>query len=112
MIVISKDITSLERKFLQRYNISYIGGEIDKNGAFYDTCSILQKVAGVVSTDTSLPHLSLSLGVKTYVLLTLGCEWRWGRNASTNWYPSAILLRQKILGDWSCPIQELVKTLS
>ena len=111
-IVISKDITSLERKFLKRYNISYIGRDIDKKHAFYDTCSILQKVTGVVSTDTSLPHLSLSLRVKTYVLLTLGCEWRWGRNTSTNWYPSAVLLRQKTLANWNDPIQELVRILS
>ena len=111
-IVIAKDITNFEKKLLKRYNISYIGRDIDKTNAFYDTCSILQKVAGVVSTDTSLPHLSLSLDIKTYVLLTLGCEWRWGRSTSTNWYPSAVLLRQKALSDWSHPIQELLTLLS
>ena len=46
-------------------------------------------------TDTSLVHLSANLNVKTFVLLTLGCEWRWTSDAkTTNWYPESILIRQ------------------
>ena len=112
-LVISKDLTKQEHKILKKHNISYIGNRIDKQKAYYDTISILQhkNISGVISTDTSLPHLSLSLGIKTYVLLTLGCEWRWTQDEKTNWYPDAILLRQKIHGDWRDPIQKLVNLL-
>jgi ADP-heptose:LPS heptosyltransferase len=113
-LVISKDLTKQEHKILKKHNISYIGNRIDKQKAYYDTISILQhkNISGVISTDTSLPHLSLSLGIKTYVLLTLGCEWRWTQDEKTNWYPDAILLRQKIHGDWRDPIQKLVNLIS
>ena len=111
LIVITKEITSSERKLLKNYNIHYIGDKIDKTLSFYDTISILKNVNGVISTDTSLPHLSLSLGIKTYVLLTLGCEWRWTINENTNWYIDAILLRQKELGDWNFPINQLIYLL-
>ena len=110
-LVISKDLTQQEMKLLNRYNIKYIGKNIDNVHSFYDTISILRHSAGLISTDTSLPHLSLSMDIKTYVLLTLGCEWRWTKDETTNWYPNAILLRQKKIGDWSYPVQKLIELL-
>lgn len=106
-IVIQKNITQQEKRLLKRYNIKCYGNILDKKDAFYDTIVLLKNIEGVVSTDTSLPHLSLSLNVKTYVLLTIGCEWRWTRGKTTNWYPDAILLRQKELSNWTDPIDEL-----
>lgn len=109
-VVIAKEINEYERNILNQYNIKYIGNTIDKEDAFYDTIPILKHVEGVISTDTSLPHLSLSLGIKTYVLLSLGSDWRWG-NDSTNWYPEAMLIRQKELGNWSYPVKTLIELL-
>ena len=106
-IVITRNITSQEKKILKNYNVKTYGNVIDKEKSFYDTISILRNVQGVVSVDTSLPHLSLSLGIKTFVLLTLGCEWRWGDENTTKWYPDAILLKQTKLSDWKDPINEL-----
>lgn len=113
-LVLSKDINQQEMKILKKYNIAYVGKIIDKDRAFYDTITILnhKNIDGVISTDTSLPHLSLSLDIKTYVLLTTGCEWRWTRDEKTNWYPKAILIRQEKHGDWSRPIQQLLTMLS
>ena len=71
----------------------------------------MRKVEGLISTDTSLPHLALSLGIKTYVLLTLGCEWRWTNDEKTNWYPNAILLRQTELSNWKNVINKLKNIL-
>lgn len=112
-LVLSKNITPQETKILKKYNVTSIGGMIDKDRSFYDTISILNhpNVTAVVSTDTSLPHLSLSLEKKTYVLLTTGCEWRWTRDGNTNWYPDAVLLRQEKHGEWSAPIQQLITFL-
>lgn len=108
-LVLAKSITQQEKKLLKKYNASWVGDKIDKDKAFYDTITILghKNISGVISTDTSLPHLSLSLGIKTYVLLTTGCEWRWTHDDKTNWYPDAILVRQQKHGDWSHPIQQL-----
>ena len=111
-IVITRNITSQENKILKKYNVKSYGNIIDKEKSFYDTISILRNITGVISTDTSLPHLSLALHVKTYVLLTLGCEWRWTRDKITNWYPNAILLRQKKLGDWTDPINKIKAILT
>jgi hypothetical protein len=111
-IVINKDINKQEIKILKKYNVKYYGNIIDKDKAFYDTISILRNVKGIISTDTSLPHLSLSMGIKTFVLLTLGCEWRWTQDKITNWYPNAVLLRQNKLSDWEEPINQLIKLIS
>lgn len=112
-LVLAKSITQQEKKLLKKYNASWVGDKIDKDKAFYDTITILghKNISGVISTDTSLPHLSLSLGIKTYVLLTTGCEWRWTHDDKTNWYPDAILVRQQKHGDWSHPIQQLATML-
>lgn len=106
-LVISKNITEDEREILNKYKIKYIGDKIDKDKAFYDSISIIKNVKAVISTDTSLPHLSLTLGVKTYVLLTLGCEWRWTRDKKTMWYPEAELIRQTEIFNWEDVIKKL-----
>ena len=73
----------------------------------------MRNVDGLISTDTSLVHLSANLNVPTYVLLTTGCEWRWTKNdTTTNWYPDSILIRQKNRGNWKSVIDTLVSKLS
>jgi hypothetical protein len=50
--------------------------------------------------------------VKSYALLTVGCEWRWTCDEEkTKWYPNIKLLRQKKLGDWTNVVQELTHEL-
>jgi len=102
-IVITKDITIKESNILKKYNVDYYGNILDNGTNCYeDSISIIKNVDGVFSTDTSLVHLSANLNVKTYVMLTLGCEWRWTKtDKNTNWYPDSILLRQHKFNDWS-----------
>ena len=77
--------------------------------SYEDSISIIKNVDGVFSTDTSLVHLSANLDIKTYVLLTLGCEWRWTRNDKfTKWYPNTILLRQEKFADWNSVINKIL----
>ena len=112
-VVINKDVSKNELKILKKYNVSYYGNLLDNgNNCFEDSVSIIRSVDGVVSTDTSLVHLSANLNVKTFVLLTLGCEWRWTSDAkTTNWYPESILIRQNKFNDWSNVIEELISKL-
>ena len=107
-IVITKDITNEEENILNKYNVKYFGKDIDNEKTFYDSISIIRKVKGLISTDTSLVHLSANLNVPTCVLLTLGCEWRWD-NDCTNWYPNLKLFRQKELGNWNLVIENVIK---
>ena len=107
-MITSKSITSEERKFISKYDNVIILNDViesyDKESAFCDTLNILQHVDGVISTDTSLVHLSLTAGIKTYVLLSIGHEWRWN---NTNWYPKAILLKQTQHKQWQPVISSL-----
>jgi ADP-heptose:LPS heptosyltransferase len=61
----------------------------------------------VVTVDTSVAHLTGSLGVPAFVLLPLASDWRWGLGETTAWYPSLQLVRQRALGDWSSAVDQL-----
>ena len=104
-IITSKEITDEEYSILKKYdNIFILNDEIanyDVDTSFYDTMIILQYVDAVISTDTSLVHVALTMDIQTYVLLVLGPEWRWGQQHDrTNWYPKATLLRQNKIHNW------------
>ena len=110
-IVVNKELDYLETMFLRDNNIIYLGDQIDNFNAFQDTMLLIKNVDGVVTTDTSLAHISLNMNIDTYVLLTIGCEWRWLREGNTNWYPNAKLIRQKKYGDWKQVISSLISSL-
>ena len=115
-IITSKEITDEENSILNAFdNVFILKHEIenyDSTKAFYDTMVIFKYVDGVISTDTSLVHLSLSMNIPTYVLLTIGTGWLWCRNCErTNWYPEAILIRQKKVRNWDSVINEVLNTV-
>ena len=67
----------------------------------------------IVTVCTSIAHLAGSMGKPVVILLNTLNDWRWGReSAETPWYPSATLIRQKKLGEWSEPIEETIDFLS
>ena len=110
-IVINKELDYLETMTLNENNIIYLGDQIDNGNAFQDSMLLIQNADGVITTDTSLAHISLNMNIDTYVLLTIGCEWRWVREGKTNWYPNAKLFRQKKLGDWEQVVNDLTSSL-
>ena len=107
-IVLTKEITNEEQDILDNHNIDCYGRQIDNNNAFADTFAILKHVKCLVSTDTSFLHLSENMDLSTIALLTLGCEWRWTHDETTNWYPKMKLMRQKEYGNWRPLINELI----
>jgi tetratricopeptide (TPR) repeat protein len=64
-------------------------------GDFMDTAHLAMRMDLVVTVDTSMAHLTGSLGVPTAVLLTPLADWRWGLADTTPWYPSVRLVRQR-----------------
>lgn len=66
----------------------------------------------VVTVDTSVAHMSASLGVPTWILLPMNPDWRWGLNTvSTPWYPSMRLFRQTETLGWPKVIHRLANEL-
>jgi tetratricopeptide (TPR) repeat protein len=79
---------------------------------FGDTAHAVRGLDLVITVDTSVAHVSASLGVPTWVLLPFVPDWRWtAQGTSTAWYPSAHLWRQRTRGDWSGVVRELAETL-
>ena len=71
------------------------------NGAFMDTAAIMQQLDLVVTSDTAIAHLAGALGVRAWIALSTGPDWRWLMDRDDSpWYPSARLFRQQSPGDW------------
>jgi hypothetical protein len=68
---------------------------------FADTAAIIEILDLVLTVDTSVAHLSASMGKETWLLLPKIADWRWmtGRDDSP-WYSSIRIFRQKDRGDW------------
>lgn len=105
-VSIAKDLTHDEKKILTQYHVLHL--DLDGTDIYRHSIPILQSVRQVISTDTSLVHLCGTLNVPCIALLTAGCDWRWGSESTTKWYPHMKLLRQKKAFDWSHVIDELV----
>jgi hypothetical protein len=115
-VIITKEINAEEMEIINKYdNVKYIGNVIDNgDNCFEDSTEIIRNVDGVISTDTSIVHISLNLNVPTYVMLTKGCEWRWKTRENintTNWYPDAKLFKQTKQGLWSTVINEIISVI-
>jgi Tfp pilus assembly protein PilF len=96
---LQRDVRDADRKTLAAYPsiVSFADDLLD----FDNTAALCELMDVVVSTDTSVPHLSGALGRPTWLLLPLDADWRWLRNrADSPWYPTARLYRQKSAGDW------------
>ena len=115
-LVVTKDLTSDEENILQDNEVTILSKtdstfDTGKN-AFEHTLQVFNRVDYVVSTDTSLLHLSGTMGIPTIALLTKACEWRWcGKDEKTNWYPNMTLIKQTTQGDWQPVIKQLCDIL-
>jgi ADP-heptose:LPS heptosyltransferase len=112
-IIVTKEITNKEQSILEKYkNIYILSDIIDTNdNAFEDTISLAFKTDGIITSDTSLAHLGGTMDINTIVLLTKFCEFRWGNENKTQWYPNMTLLRQAEFGNWTTVINNLLKII-
>lgn len=80
---------------------------------FMDTVKILERCERVICIDTSVAHLSASMGIPTWVLLHYNACWKWSvYRIDSPWYPSIRLFRQKTRNDWDEPLQEIAQELA
>jgi ADP-heptose:LPS heptosyltransferase len=80
---------------------------------FLDTAALINNLDFVISVDTSVAHLSASLGKKTLLLLPYLPDWRWLLDREDSpWYPSIKLYRQPAMGDWKSVLNQLNSDLN
>jgi tetratricopeptide (TPR) repeat protein len=81
--------------------------------AFLDTAAVLTCVDLLLTSDTSIAHLGGALGVPTWVALMHEPDWRWMREgATTPWYRSMRLFRQREPGNWAPVFTEIADQLA
>ena len=105
-ICLQKELKESDKKFFKDYeNIKFFGDDIRD---FSDTAALIDNLDLVVSTCTSVPHLSGALGKETWLLLSHVPDWRWLLDRSDSpWYPKMKLYRQPTNGDWGPVLEEI-----
>ena len=86
--------SDISAKTLQGIHRIHVFDDLDRDGHFVDTISILKQLDLVITVDTSIIHLSGVLGIPTLLLLGYGSDWRWFSDTEkTAWYDSVLILR-------------------
>ncbi len=87
----------------REFEVVDLGDDLDRTaGAFMDSAAVIEHLDLVVSIDTSVVHLAGGLGRPAWVLVQFAPDWRWGlAGATTPWYPSLRLFRQRRFHAWS-----------
>lgn len=110
LICLQKEIKECDKEvIMKRKDIIDISIEIED---FSDTAAIAAQLDLVISTCTSVPHLTGAMGIKTWVLLSHTPDFRWMFNRQDSpWYPSLRLFRQSRPGEWGDVLDEVAVTL-
>ena len=79
---------------------------------FSELTSIIPNLDLVISSDTSLLHLSASLNKETWGIINLSPDWRWGKFNTINPYASLKLFQQKNFANWDNVVNEIYDKLN
>jgi hypothetical protein len=78
-----------------------------------DTASHLKSMDLVITSCTSVAHMSAALGIETWVIVPILPYYVWAVPGDKSaWYNSVRLFRQEKYGDWSAPFAEIQKCLN
>ena len=111
--VIQKDFNKNNMKTInQNSNVNYFE-ELDKSGKpFEDTIGLVKNLDLIITADTSLGHLSATLGKPTWIVLPFVSDWRWFQDEKKSiWYDTVKLFRQKKIGNWGQVFDLIYKDL-
>jgi ADP-heptose:LPS heptosyltransferase len=79
---------------------------------FSDTAALVHEMDLVISVCTSVAHLAGAMGQSTWILLPFSPDFRWMLDRTDSpWYPTATLIRQTEIGNWSGVISEVTQRL-
>ncbi len=73
--------------------------------------SIIKNLDLVITSDTSILHLSASLNKETWGMLALHPDWRWGEFNKINPYPNLKIFKQENFNDWSDVEKKIINQL-
>ena len=73
--------------------------------------SIIKNLDLVITSDTSILHLSASLKKETWAMLSLHADWRWGEFNKINPYTSLKIFKQKKFNDWDNVVDDIFNEL-
>ena len=80
--------------------------------SFKDTAALIDELDVIITVDTALAHLAGAMGKAVWVLLAKNSDWRWNTRYKKNiWYPTARIFKQSSPGDWSDPLNNIVREL-
>lgn len=81
---------------------------IDAIENYDETAALVCAVDLVISVQTALVHLSGALGQRTWVMVPICAEWRYG-NSGRNmpWYPTVEIYRQGSIDEWPTTIDKI-----
>ena len=83
-------------------NILYFDDMDISKDAFIDSIEIIKKLDLIITADTSIAHLSATLGKETWIPLPFISDWRWFLdNKNTKWYENVTLYKSKKADDWA-----------
>jgi hypothetical protein len=77
-------------------------------GHWEETRRALSSCDLVITSCTSVAHLSGSLGIPTWIVVPVLPYYLWAPSGNTTvWYDSVKLYRQEVFGDWSAPFDQI-----
>ncbi len=109
-ICLQKEIKEIDKDTLKANpQIKFFG---DLLNDFSDTAELIECLDLVISSCTSVPHLSCSMRKETWLMLSYVPDWRWLLDREDNpWYPSAKLYRQEKIGSWHGVLEKIKSDL-
>lgn len=84
----------------------------DKMSTFADTAAIINSLDLVITSCTSVAHLSAAMGKETWVVVPVLPYYIWARPGNKSaWYDSVTLFRQEKYGNWDAPFEQIKMAL-
>lgn len=124
-IPIEEIVEKIEQKFEQKFELYSLQKEEDKKinsvkslskylETFEDALAAIDQMDIIVSSCTSIPHASASLGKTTFVFVPIMAYYVWSEEKEkSSWYGDNLtLLRQTKPRDWSDTVSDLLTYLS
>ncbi len=100
--------TEEEKAILSKHGIIDLSESIND---FFDTAKLLPEIDLLVSVDTAIVHLALTLKINTLLLLPKNSDWRWQDGKQTDWYNNVEMFIQDKLGNWNDVLKKVSLTL-
>ena len=98
--------------FQKKNSIMNFDSELDVNVKFLDTAGLMKNLDLLICSDTSVPHLAGSLGVKVWLLVQKYPYWYWNsKNNKSMWYDSIKIYKQSKLNSWTSVFNKIENDL-